>query len=252
MWDWFINLLSQIITWLAGVCGDYGLAVILLTLIIRVLLTPLTIRSTKSSAQMQVLQPKMREIQERYKDDPQRMQEETTRLYSENKINPVGGCLPLLLQMPVFFALFAVLKNLPAEAHFYGILDSLAQSFSGAVGQFGWAGAWVYLILDVAFGALTFLPLWMNARATDESQRQQSLVMGVVMALMMMWFGWGVPVGVLLYYVTSAAFGVIQQQFITKKVLEEAKQDLDAKMNGAPQIDVVRKERKARPHKKTK
>lgn len=252
MWDWFINFLREVITWIANICGDWGLAVILLTFIIRLLLTPLTIRSTKSSAQMQVLQPKMKEIQDRYADDPQRMNEEMQKFYSEAHFNPLGGCLPLLLQMPIFFALFTVLKDLPENAHFFGILDSLSQSVAGAVSVFGFAGAWVYILLDLLFGALTFLPLYMNSRTGDPSQRQQSLIMGVVMSLMMCWFGWSVPVGVLLYYNTSSAWGVIQQQFITSKVLEQAKKDLDKKMSEQPQIDVVRRERKERPRKKNK
>lgn len=119
MWEWFIGLVSQILATIQSVVGDWGLAIIILTFIIRLLLTPLSIHSTKSSARMQALQPRMMEIQERYRDDPQRLNEEMMKFQRENKFNPFGGCLPLLLQMPVFFALFSVLQyHLPADAHF--------------------------------------------------------------------------------------------------------------------------------------
>lgn len=251
MWDWFINFLYQVLAFLAGLVGDWGLAIIVLTFAIRLILTPLTLRSTKSSAHMQALQPEMKEIQERWADDPQRMNEEMQRFYSENKFNPLGGCLPILLQMPIFFALFSVLRNnLPAEAHFFGILDSLSQSVSGALASGGIAAAWVFIILDVAFGLLTFIPMYLNSSNSSKEQRSQMLVMGFVMAAMMMWFGWSVPVGVLLYYDTSAAWGVIQQLFITNKVMESIRQKEADRAANQVVVNVVRKEKKARPHKK--
>lgn len=251
MWDWFISFLYQILAFLAGLVGDWGLAIIVLTFIIRLILTPLTLGSTKSSARMQALQPKMKEIQERYADNPQRMNEEMQKFYSENKFNPLGGCLPLLLQMPVFFALFSVLRDsLPVEAHFFGILDSLSQSVAGALASGGIAGAWVFIVLDIAFGLLTFLPMYLNSASSSAEQRSQTLIMGAVMAAMMMWFGWSVPVGVLLYYDTSAAWGVIQQLFITNKVMESVRQKEAARVANQVVVDVVRKEKKARPHKK--
>ncbi|MCI1665814.1 MAG: YidC/Oxa1 family membrane protein insertase [Atopobiaceae bacterium] len=251
MWDWFINFLTDILAGLAGFVGDWGLAIILLTFIIRLLLTPLTMKSTKSSAKMQALQPRMMEIQERYADDPTRQSEELRKFYSENKFNPLGGCLPMFLQMPVFFALFTVLQKVPAEAHFYGILDSLSQSVSGAISANGWQGAIVYILLDVLFGVLTLIPMLLNTQNSAPEQASQTKIMGVVMAAMMMWFGWSVPVGVVLYYDTSAAWGVIQQVFITQRVMESIKaQEAERLKNQPVQVDVVRKERKQRPHKK--
>ena len=252
MWDGIINIIAQILTALAGVVGDWGLAIIVLTAIIRIVLTPLQTKSIKSTARMQVLQPKMQEIQQRYADDPQRMNEEMQKFYAENKFNPFGGCLPIVIQMPVFFALFSVLRDkVPPEAHFYGIFDSLALSPSGAVAQFGFLGAWVFLVFLVAFGLLTLVPMLLNQTNSDSSQAGQMKVMGVVMALMMIWFGWNVPIGVVLYYVTSSAWGVVQQVFITRKVMEKAKAEEEERMKNQPvQVDVVRKERKERPRKK--
>lgn len=253
MWEWFIGFLTQVLAGIAGFCGDWGLAIILLTFIIRILLTPLTIKSTRSSAQMQVLQPRMMEIQERYADDPVRQQEELRKIYSEHKFNPLGGCLPLFLQMPVFFALFTVLKNLPAGAHFYNILPALDGSCAGVLASGGIGAAWVYILLDVLFGVLTFLPMYLNTRNSTAGQQQsQTLIMGVVMAGMMMWFGWTVPVGVVLYYNTSAAWGVIQQLFITNRIMEKFKKEEEERLANAPvQVNVVRKEKAPRPRKKS-
>lgn len=251
MWEWFIGLVSQILATIQSVVGDWGLAIIILTFIIRLLLTPLSIHSTKSSARMQALQPRMMEIQERYRDDPQRLNEEMMKFQRENKFNPFGGCLPLLLQMPVFFALFSVLQyHLPADAHFYNILDSLARSVGGAVGEFGYFGAIVYVVMDLLFGLLTFLPLYINSRNSAPDQRRSSLLMGLIMSVVMIMFGWNVPVGVLLYYDTSAAWGAIQQVFITNRVMEQVKRTEEEKFANQITVDVVRKERKPRPHKK--
>lgn len=251
MWDWIINIVAQILKGLAGIVGDWGLAIIVLTFIIRLLLTPLQTRSLKSSARMQVLQPKLMELQERYADDPQRLNEEMQKFYSENKFNPLGGCLPVIIQMPVFFALFSVLRyQVPEEAHFFGILESLRVSTADAVSQFGFADAWVFIVLVLLFGILTLVPMLLNAQS-DSPQASQMKIMGVVMAVMMIWFGWSVPVGVVLYYDTSAAWGAIQQIFITRRVMEKAKADEAERLKNQPvKVDVVRKERKPRPHKK--
>ena len=251
MWEWFIGLLTEVLKLIQSVVGDWGLAVIVLTFIIRLILTPLSIHSLKSSARMQAIQPRLMEIQERYADDPQRQAEELQKFYRENKFNPLGGCLPLILQMPVFFGLFSVLQyHLPADAHFYGILDSLARSVAGAVGEFGYFGAIIYVVLDLLFGLLTFLPMYLNSKNAQPDQRRSSLLMGIIMSVMMIWFGWNVPVGVLLYYDTSAAWGAIQQIFITNKVMEQFKRQEEERFANQVKIDVVRKERKPRPHKK--
>lgn len=101
MWDWIVNILFELLKLIQTFAVDWGLSIIILVVIIRLLLTPLMLKSTKSTARMQVLQPKMLEIQERYADDPQRQAEEMQKFYSENKFNPMAGCLPLLIQMPV-------------------------------------------------------------------------------------------------------------------------------------------------------
>ena len=250
MWDWFINFLTMVLAGIQGFVGDWGLAVIVLTIIIRLILMPLQNKSIKSTAGMQVMQPKLQEIQDRYQDDPVKLQEETMKIYSEMKVNPLMGCLPLFLQMPVFFALFTVIKNVPADACFYGILPSISNSAAGVVGQMGFAAGAPYIIFDLLFGVLTFVPMLMNANTTPEMKSQQ-ITMGAVMSIMMIWFGWSCPAAVLLYYVASSLWQVVQQKFVTQKVMEKARAKAEADAANRPvEVNVVRKEKKPRPHKK--
>ncbi|MBO7674538.1 MAG: YidC/Oxa1 family membrane protein insertase [Atopobiaceae bacterium] len=257
MWEAFINLLTNILSGIHGFCGDWGLAIIILTLIVRLLIMPLMTRSTRSSAKMQVLQPKMMELQERYADDPETLQREMSKFYAENKFNPLGGCLPILLQMPIFFALFSVIRNVESiaggTASFYSIVPDLAKGPAQVIADSGFAAAAVYIFLDLLFGVLTLIPLLINTQAgSDPQQQRTSRMMGIFMALWMLWIGWSLPSGVLLYYNTSALWQVAQQQFITKRVMDAAKAEAEASMANKPiEVEVVRKDRKKRPHKKS-
>ena len=251
MWEWFIDFLTAVLAGIEGFVGDWGLAVIILTVIVRLILTPLMAHSTRSTARMQVMQPKLQEIQERYADDPVRQSEELRKVYADMKFNPLGGCLPLLLQMPIFFGLFSVVQAVPADACVYNILPSIATSCSTVVAESGWLVAAPYIIFDILFGVLTFIPMVLNTSMQDSSQRSQTMTMGGVMAVMMLMFGWGVPAAVLLYYVTSALWQVVQQRLITQRVMEKAKAEAEAEAANRPvEVDVVRREKKPRPHKK--
>lgn len=251
MWDWFVSFLTDVLAALAGITGDWGLAVIILTFIIRLLIMPLMTKSTESTARMQVLQPKLMEIQERYADDPERQMQEMRRFQAEHNFNPLGGCLPMFLQMPVFFALFTVARNVPSDACFLNIMPSISMSVSEAVAQLGFPAAAIYLVFDIGFGAMTIAQMLVNVKNVPEDQRQQNIIMGVMMGAMMIWFGWSVPAAVLLYYVTSAIWQVVQQEVVTKRVTEKVKAETAAQLANQPvEINVVRKERKPRPKKK--
>ena len=256
MWEAFTNLLTQILTTLHGFCGDWGLAIIILTLIVRLLIMPLMTRSTRSSAKMQVLQPKLQELQERYADDPERLQKEMSKFYAENQFNPLGGCLPILLQMPIFFALFGVIRSVGelagGTASFYNIVPDLSVGPRDVIASAGWGAAAVYIFLDLLFGVLTLVPMLLNTNmSTDPQQQKTTRMMGIFMAVWMVWIGWGLPSGVLLYYNTSALWQVAQQQLVTKRVMDQARAEAEAELANKPvEIDVVRRDRKKRPHKK--
>ena len=251
MWDWFVSFLTEVLAAIAGAVGDWGVAVIILTFIVRLLIMPLMTKSTASTARMQVLQPKLMEIQERYADDPERQMQEMRKFQAENDFNPLGGCLPMFIQMPIFFALFTVARNVPKNAAFLNIMPSISMSTAEAVSQLGFPAAIPYLVFDIGFGVMTLAQMLVNLKTVPEEQRQQQLIMGVMMGGMMIWFGWSVPAAVLLYYVTSAIWQVIQQQIVTKRVTEKVKAETEAKLANQPkEVNVVRREHKPRPKKK--
>ena len=261
LWDAFIDLVTNILVGIHGFCGDWGLSIIILTLCVRLLIMPLMTRSTRSSAKMQVLQPKMQALQERYADDPETLQKEMSKFYAENKFNPLGGCLPILLQMPIFFALFGVIRKVVEHpdvygaASFFDLVPNLGIGPAQAIANLNggpWTDVAVYVFLDILFGLLTLVPMLINtSMSSDPNQQRTSRIMGIVMAVWMVWIGWGLPSGVLLYYNTSALWQVAQQQLVTKRVMDAAKAEAEAQLADKPlEIDIVRKDRKKRPRKK--
>jgi YidC/Oxa1 family membrane protein insertase len=206
--------------------GDYGFAIITLTVLIRVLLLPLTIKQTKSMYELQRIQPKIKALQDKYKNDKEKLQEETLKFYTENKVNPFGGCLPLLLQMPIFFALFRMLgttgnkpglfpqyiASLSTQAaeqasRFWVILPDITKSASQMFSASGLLAALPYIVFVVLFGLSTLLPQLMQPGAQAQ-QKEMAFLMGG----MMLFFGWSVSGGVVLYWVTQGLLGVAQQQ----------------------------------------
>lgn len=257
MWDWIVQILLQILRFIQGFASDWGLSIIILTVIVRLILTPLLLKSTKSTARMQVLQPKLMEIQQKYADDPQRQAEEMQKFYSENKFNPLGGCLPLLIQMPILLALFTLLRNLPGYIgesgvvfSFYNIMPDLTTT-PGAQWANGIATALPYLISLILFGILTVIPSLYQSHNQTGQQASSMRTMALVMGIMMLWLGWNLPAGVLLYYDVSSLWQVAQQIFVTRRVMEKAKAEEEERLAHAPiELDVVRREHKARPRKK--
>lgn len=257
MWDWIVQILLQILRFIQGFASDWGLSIIILTVIVRLILTPLLLKSTKSTARMQVLQPKLMEIQQKYADDPQRQAEEMQKFYSENKFNPLGGCLPLLIQMPILLALFTLLRNLPGYIgesgvvfSFYNIMPDLTTT-PGAQWANGIATALPYLVSLILFGILTVIPSLYQSHNQTGQQASSMRTMALVMGIMMLWLGWNLPAGVLLYYDVSSLWQVAQQIFVTRRVMEKAKAEEEERLAHAPiEVDVVRREHKARPRKK--
>ncbi|CAK7032435.1 MAG: Membrane protein insertase YidC [Paraeggerthella hongkongensis] len=255
MWDVIKDWVFNIIHFFYDFCGDWGLAIIVVTVIFRVLISPLMHKQTKSSYQMQKVQPLMQEIQRKYADDPQRQQEEMQKLYAEAKFNPLAGCLPMLLQMPIFIALFQVLSEMGSRTQgttyeFYNLVPSLvmrpSEAFSMGFGTFV-----PYLILMVVFAAATFLPMiLMQMGNKDNPQRKQTMIMAAVMSVFMLWISWGSPAGVLLFWGASSLIGIAQQQIsmrIMKRRDAEAAETIEVK---PIEVDVTRKVKKPRPTKK--
>jgi len=103
--------LGMLLKMIFDLTNDYGISIIVFTIVVKLLLVPLTLKQTKSMKQMQEIQPKLKELQEKYKDDKEKLNIKTMELYKEHQVSPFGGCLPLLIQLPILFGLFAVLRN---------------------------------------------------------------------------------------------------------------------------------------------
>lgn len=178
------------------------------------------------------------------------------RLYAETKFNPLAGCLPMLIQMPVFIALYQVLYSMVDRMpegmtyQFYHLVPDLTKNPATAMGE-GVLAFIPYLILMLIFAFVTFAPMLLQQKnSKDQNQKRQMLMMSGIMSLFMLWISWSAPAGVLLFWGASSIFAVIQQQltmhFLKKKDAEE-----EAVAEVAPvKIDVTRKVKKPRPTKK--
>ena len=257
MWDVFKDWIFDIINFFYGLVGDWGLAIIIITVIFRIIVSPLMHKQAKSNYKMQKIQPQLSKIQEKYAGDQVRLNQEMQKLYAEAKFNPLAGCLPMLLQMPIFIALFQVLREMGSREEvqnftFYNLVPNLTETPSGALGQ--GIGTFVpYLILMIIFAGATFFPMiQQQLKNKDNKQRNQTLIMAVVMSIFMLWISWGSPAGVLLFWGVSSLIGIAQNQFTLRRCRRQDKEEEASKMLEAKpvEVDVVRKERKQRPTKK--
>lgn len=256
MWDAVKDVVFSIIAFFESFCHDWGLAIILVTIIFRLLLLPLMIKQTKSSFQMQKVQPLLAEIQSKYKDDPMRLQEETQKLYAEAKFNPLAGCLPMVIQMPIFIALFQTLNEMGsrtegAAMRFYGLVPDLimrpSEAFELGIGPFI-----PYVILMIVFAGATFLPMILQQRNNVSPQKNQTLIMAAVMGVMMLFISWGSPAGVLLFWGASSVIALIQQQITMRSLKRKDRIAAESAPTKPVEIDVTRKVKKSKPTKKGK
>lgn len=213
--------LFELLLTLYGLVGNFGIAIILLTLTVRLCLFPLANKSYKSMAQMRLLMPKMQEIRERYEDDKLKMNQEIMALYKKEKVNPASGCLPLLIQLPVFFALYKVLMVTLEMRHapFFGwIVDLSSRDPSNLFTLFGlipWdppgflhLGVWP-IIMTVT----TIAQQKLNPKPADPVQAQVMAWMPYIFLVLFANF----PAGLVVYWTFNNFFSVIQQWAITRK-----------------------------------
>ncbi|WP_346687563.1 YidC/Oxa1 family membrane protein insertase [Enteroscipio rubneri] len=253
MWDVFKDWIFDIIQFFYNICGDWGLAIIVVTVIFRILISPLMHKQTKSTHAMQKVQPLIQELQTKYGDDPQRLNEEIQKLYAEVKFNPIAGCIPMLLQMPIFIALFQVLSEMGSRTQgttyeFYNLVPSLVTTPSQAFEN----GTFVpYVILMIIFAGATFLPMVLQQlNSNNSAQRKQMIIMAAVMSLFMLWISWNSPAGVLLFWGASSLLGIAQQQISLRMMKRKDAEQEEAIEIKPIEVDVTRKAKKPRPKKK--
>jgi len=189
--------------------GNYGLSIIVFTILVKLALVPLTIKQTRSMKKIQDVQPKIKEIQEKYKNDPEKMNAKVMELYKEENINPFGGCLPLLIQFPIIIGLFNVLRN-PMN---YGFTQEIIESGFLWVPSLSRPEPFPY-ILPLLAGFATYLTSATMGTANNQDPTQN--MMKYFFPIMIFWMGRGFPAGLTLYWVVSNLFQVIQQVIITK------------------------------------
>jgi YidC/Oxa1 family membrane protein insertase len=224
IWQTLLNILVAI----NSVVNIPGVSIIIFTLLIRLLTVPLTMKSLKSNRNMQAVQPLIKEIQRKYKDDKQKQQEETMKLYSQYGINPAAGCFPLLVQLPIFFGLFTALQYTlnPNSQDLLKILWNPAWEPFAYFGQssFLWlpsiAAADPYFIFPVLSGVFQFIQNRMALPKRDPNapqDAQQRMMNGMMqfMPIYIIFISLGFPAGNTIYWSFSSIFGAVQQYFIT-------------------------------------
>lgn len=221
------NFLGMVLKWIFELTHSYGLSVIIFTVIVKMLLTPLTIKQTKSTFAMSEINPKIKEIQVKYKDKPEKQNAEIAKLYKEMEINPMAGCLPLLIQMPILFGLFYVFKNPVA----HGVFPDKA-AFLSANGNFLWIKSLIKP--DYVLAALSGLSaFFMQKVMTPKDQLQGSMKMITwLMAGMSFYWGFIFPAALSLYWTVSNVFSVLQYYMITKPLKAKLDAEKEAKQSG--------------------
>lgn len=204
-WLWFISIpLFKILQFIHSIIGNWGFSIIVLTLIVRTVMFPLTKAQYTSMAKMRLLTPKMKELRERYGDDRQKLGQETMRLYKTEKVNPMGGCLPLLIQMPIFIALYWTLMEsteLRQSSFMLWITDLSVYD--------------PFFVLPVLYGvSMFFLQKMSPTPINDPIQRKVFMAMPFVFTFMFCTF----PAGLTLYWLVSNCFTIFQQTVIFRSL----------------------------------
>jgi YidC/Oxa1 family membrane protein insertase len=217
--------------------GDYGYAIIIFTIITKLILLPINIKQTESTKRMNEINPLMKEIQEKYKNDKEKMNQKLMELYKEHNYNPASGCLPAIIQMPILFSLFYVIRE-PIKYVFYdaSVYDAIAKNFwwltdlgkpEMSATLFRVAG-YGLPILAILSAATTYYQMKMiNPKSNNtekgkvDSTQQTQKMMTNMMPIMFGWITLSVPSGLALYWVVGNVFTIIQQYFMIKPSVEK-------------------------------
>ncbi|WP_163470046.1 YidC/Oxa1 family membrane protein insertase [Fusobacterium sp. IOR10] len=194
------GIFGKILNMFYGMTGSFGLAIIILTVLIKIILLPVTLKQDKSMKEMKKLQPKIDELKSKYKGDPQLLNQKTMALYKEHKVNPAGGCLPMLVQLPILWALFGVLRKegvVPDETFLWFSLISPDPFF----------------VLPILNGIISFVQQKVMGTANNPQMKK----MMYMFPIMMVFISYKMPGGLQLYWLVSSLSGVAQQYFVMNR-----------------------------------
>ena len=201
---WFLaSPIYWLLTRIENVVGNYGVAIILLTVVVKALFYKLTETQYKSMAGMRRVMPKMQQLKESYGDDKVKLQKATMELYKKEKINPFGGCLPMLVQMPVFIALYWMLMRSVELRHAPFVLWINDLSVMDP-----------YFVLPLLMGASMYIQTHLSPAPADPMQAKVMKFMPIMMTVFFLWF----PAGLVLYWLVNSVLGIAQQWYITRKI----------------------------------
>jgi len=208
--EWLGVPILLIMNWVYRHVGNYGVAIILLTVVSKVLFYPLTVKSMRSMKAMQALQPQINALRNKYKSDPQRLQRETMDLYRQHKVNPMGGCLPMVAQIPIFYALYLALS----------VSVELQNATFLCIGQLFGVHLWICdlashdptYILPILMGVTMFIQQKLTPTAGDPRQAKMMLVMPFVFTFMFL----NLPAGLVLYWTVSNVLQIAQQKLMDR------------------------------------
>jgi YidC/Oxa1 family membrane protein insertase len=220
-----VDGMTLLLNWLYGVTGalgipNYGLAIILLTILVKVILYPLNYKQMHSMLAMQRLQPRLKEIQEKYRKDPQKLQQKVMELYQEHGINPMSGCLPLLIQLPILIALYRSLLNLFSRPG----VENLHFLWISNLGHKGITSP-TDIILPLLAGATTYWQMKITPQGGGQQEMQR--VMTLTMPLFIMWITTTLPAGLGLYWVVYNILTIIQQYMMNRRLFAREKEAVE-------------------------
>jgi YidC/Oxa1 family membrane protein insertase len=223
--EWFGVPILLLMNWVYGHVGNYGIAIILLTVLSKVLFYPLTVKSMRSMKAMQALQPQINALRNKHKSDPQRLQRETMELYRQYKVNPMGGCLPMIAQVPIFYALYLALSvsvELQNATFFcFGRVPSWVPLLGGT-------DLWICdlasydptYVLPILMGLTMFLQQKMTPIAGDPRQAKMMLIMPFIFTFMFL----NLPSGLVLYWTVSNVLQILQQWYMDRPKARASRQ----------------------------
>jgi len=211
-----VDVMTVILQQINGVTHSYAASLLIFALLITLVLWPLRRQQYKSMAEMQALAPHLKRLQQRYKSDPQKLQQEQMALYKEHGVNPMAGCLPLLIQMPILFSLYrAILSNEHAfgSAHFLWVGSPLSKDFPKILATSLAAPDMVLLAMYVIS---MYFTVRFSSPVTDPQQAQQQKIMALISPLMIAFIGRGWPSALILYWLAYNVFSTGQQIYLMR------------------------------------
>ena len=220
--DFLYQFFGWVLFVIYGLVKNYGVAIIIFTVLVKTAILPLNIKQTNSMRETQAIQPEVQELQKKYKNNPEKLQAETMKLYKLYKINPMAGCLPLLIQLPILWGLFGALRDPGKWVFTNGDLSAL-QTYFLWITNLGDKDPWYILpILCVVFTfAMQKYTMSMQTPGGDKSMESTQKMMLYVMPIMIGWMAINMPSGVALYWVVQNIYTFAQQFLVMRKPIDK-------------------------------